>query len=157
MARSAPFSFTTMPMISTSLGGSSCSSTFSLSAICGTAFGETKLAASMCLNPTPISARKYCAFTSVGISALSPCHASRGHSISFTASLGIVEILGNQAPWLNRGATFHFPSYSHLLKEFLRTFKETFAHWRVFLAAQRGKFFELAALFSIQTRWHLHD
>ena len=48
IARSAPFSFTTMPIISTSRGGASFSSTPSLSAICGTAFGETKLTASMC-------------------------------------------------------------------------------------------------------------
>src|SRR5207248_2565560 len=58
IARAAPFSLTTMPMISTSFGGSSCSRTCSLSAICGTAFGETKLTASIFLKPALMSARK---------------------------------------------------------------------------------------------------
>ena len=42
IARCAPFSLTTMPIISTSSGGSSSLRTSSESAICGTAFGETK-------------------------------------------------------------------------------------------------------------------
>ncbi len=55
-ARSAPFSFTTIPMISTSSGGSSSFKTSSESAICGTAFGETNDTASMCLKPVLIRA-----------------------------------------------------------------------------------------------------
>src|SRR6266576_6113680 len=137
MERSAPFSFTTIPMISMSLGTSICSSTFSLSAICGTALGETKLTASMCLNPTSIRVRKYWVFNSVGISRLRPCHASRGHSISVTA-LRTTEL-------------------RDLSKKFLCAVEETFAHWSVFLAAKRGELLQLAALLWIQARGHLHD
>src|ERR1700761_4889121 len=86
-ARSAPFAFTTIPMISTSSGGSVNSSTASESAICGTAFSLTKLAASICRNPAAISVRRYSAFTSAGITLSSPCQASRGHSMIFTCSL----------------------------------------------------------------------
>src|SRR5215472_13326813 len=137
MARSAPFSFTTIPMISTSLGISICSSTFSLSANCGMALGETKLTASMCLNPASIRARRYRVFSSVGICRLRPCHASRGHSISVTA-LRTTEL-------------------RRLSKKFLRAVEETFAHWSVFLTAKRGELFELAALLWIQARRYLHD
>src|SRR4029453_6065642 len=137
MARSAPFSFTTIPMISTSLGSSICSSTFSLSAICGTALGETKLTASMCLNPASIRARRKRVFSAVGICRLRPCHASRGHSINVTA-LRTTEL-------------------RRLSKEFLGWVEETFAHWRFFLAAKRGEFLELLALLWIQARRHLHD
>ena len=56
IARCAPFSLTTIPIISTSSGGSSSFSTSSESAICGTDFGETNETASMCLNPALISA-----------------------------------------------------------------------------------------------------
>jgi hypothetical protein len=67
IARSAPFSFTTIPMISTPSVEPSCASTCSLSAICGTAFGETKLTASMWRKPASINARRYSTFRSVGI------------------------------------------------------------------------------------------
>ena len=55
-ARSSPFSFTTMPMISgaaASVGREALNlrMTSSLSAICLTCLGETKLTASMCLKP----------------------------------------------------------------------------------------------------------
>ena len=86
MARSAPRSFTTMPMISTSSGGSSSLSTFSESAICGTAFGETNDTASMCLNPAATSAFRYSTFIAVGICPGRPCQASRGHSMSLIKS-----------------------------------------------------------------------
>src|SRR6476661_11044256 len=85
MARSTPFSFTTIPMISTSSGGSRCISTCSESAIWGTALGETNDTASMCLKPAFTSARRYAAFWSAGMSPFSPCHASRGHSTILTA------------------------------------------------------------------------
>src|SRR5579859_5336469 len=71
-----------MPMISRSSGGSSSFNTCSESAICGTALGETNDTASRCLNPAPISARRYCVLVSAEICCLRPCHASRGHSIS---------------------------------------------------------------------------
>src|SRR5215467_7862217 len=90
IARSAPFWFTTIPMISTSSGGSSCFNTSSESAICGTALGETNETASICLNPAPISARRYCTFAVAGIWPLSPCQASRGHSMIFTSLLAIL-------------------------------------------------------------------
>src|SRR5260370_9640336 len=90
-ARSSPFSFTTMPMIS---GRSvpereelSSATTSSLSAICFTCLGETKLTASMCLNPASTNSFRYSAFVSVGMKSASPCHASLGHSISFTVSI----------------------------------------------------------------------
>src|SRR6266404_4239862 len=88
-ARSSPFSFTTMPIISgastpAGRGAFSFPITSSLSAICFTCFGETKLTASMCLNPASTSCFKYSALYSVGIRSGNPCHASRGHSISFT-------------------------------------------------------------------------
>src|SRR6266436_3103055 len=91
-ARSNPFSFTTIPIISGSsaLGGREAFSfviIFSLSAICFTCFGETKLTASMCLNPACTNSFKYSALYSVGIMSGNPCHASRGHSISFTFSM----------------------------------------------------------------------
>src|SRR6266849_6555466 len=97
-ARSNPFSFTTIPIISGSsaLGGREAFSfviTFSLSAICFTCLGETKLTPSMCLNPASTSSFKYSALYSVGICSGSPCHASRGHSISFTGS--IIHYLSN--------------------------------------------------------------
>src|SRR5262245_40524802 len=113
-------------MISTSLGRSICSNTSSLSAICGTALGETKLTASMCLNPTSIKPRRYRLFSSVGICRLRPCQASRGHSISVTA-LRTTEIL-------------------RLLKEFLRPVEETFAHRSVFLATTRDELLQHSAL-----------
>src|SRR4029078_7671692 len=137
MARSAPFSFTTIPMISTSSGTSICSNTCSLSAICGTAFGETKLTASMCLNPAPINARRYRVFSSVGICRLRPCHASRGHSISVTA-LRTTEL-------------------RRLSEEFLRAVEKTFARRSIFLAAERGNLLELLLLLRIQARRDLHD
>src|ERR1700736_1875145 len=87
MARSAPFSFTTIPMISILLGGWSCPKTSSLSAICFTCFGETKLTASMCLNPATTNSFRYSAFVSVGMKSGSPCHASLGHSIILTVSI----------------------------------------------------------------------
>src|SRR5436190_18794199 len=79
-----------MPMISTSSSGPSCSRIFSLSAICGTAFGETKLTASICRKPAATRPRKYSAFRSVGICRGSPCHASRGHSMSLMDSIAEV-------------------------------------------------------------------
>src|SRR6266699_1723158 len=90
-ARSIPFSFTTMPMISggsVPVGREALSSfiTSSLSAICFTCFGETKLTASMCRKPASTSSFKYSALYSVGICSGNPCHASLGHSISFTCS-----------------------------------------------------------------------
>src|SRR5437762_717018 len=143
--------FPTMPMISTSSGALSCFSTFSLSAICGTALGETKLTASICLNPASISACKYCAFTSVGISLLRPCHASRGHSISFTVSLGIV------VPGEEWSGDLPFVVFRPLFEEFFCVFEESFTNGRVFLTAKRSEFLELVPLFRIQTRWHLHE
>src|SRR6266436_8737045 len=91
-ARSNPFSFTTIPIISGSsaLGGREAFSfaiTSSLSAICFTCLGETKLTPSMCLNPASTSSLKYSALYSVGICSGNPCHASRGQSISFTVSM----------------------------------------------------------------------
>src|SRR6267378_5519055 len=91
-ARSNPFSFTTIPMISgrsTSAGRKAFSFaiTSSLSAICFTYFGETKLTASMCLNPAAISSFRYSALYCTGMRSGNPCHASRGHSISFTFSM----------------------------------------------------------------------
>src|SRR2546423_2797175 len=74
-------------MISTPLSGPSWPSTFSLSAICGTAFGETKLTASMCRKPAATSPRRYSTFRSVGIWRGKPCQASRGHSMSLTDSI----------------------------------------------------------------------
>src|SRR6202042_1475716 len=59
--------------------------TASLSAICGTCLGETKLTASICSNPSAISRLRYCTFPSVGITAFKPCHASRGHSTIVTS------------------------------------------------------------------------
>src|SRR5260370_9925071 len=88
-ARSSPFSFTTIPMISTGLPVSEAPSlaiTSSLSAICLTCFGETKLTASICLNPASINCLRYAAFVSVGIKSASPCQASLGHSTSFGRS-----------------------------------------------------------------------
>src|ERR1700730_18531818 len=91
-ARSSPFSFTPMPMIS----GASVPSgrealtfaiTSSLSAICFTCFGETKLTASICLNPASNNSFRYSAFVSVGIKSVSPCQASLGHSISLAVSM----------------------------------------------------------------------
>src|SRR6266478_2627916 len=91
-ARSSPLSFTTMPMISGGLAPAGREAlyfaiTSSLSAICFTCFGETKLTASMCLNPASTSSFKYSALYSVGIRSGNPCHASRGHSISFICSV----------------------------------------------------------------------
>src|SRR5581483_5566931 len=60
--------------------------TSSLSAICFTCFGETKLTASMCRKPASTSCVKYSALYSVGMNSGSPCQASRGHSINFTGS-----------------------------------------------------------------------
>jgi len=58
-ARSSPCAFTTMPIISGASpeGSRTLLSSFitaSLSAICGTCLGETKLTASMCRNPSEI-------------------------------------------------------------------------------------------------------
>src|SRR5712692_407388 len=101
-ARSNPFSFRTMPMIS---GGSIPEGrealyfaiTSSLSAICFTCFGETKLTASMCLNPASTSSFKYSALYSVGIRSGNPCQASRGHSINFVDSvMSSIETESNQ-------------------------------------------------------------
>src|SRR6266849_5290435 len=91
-ARTNPFSFTTIPIISGSSTPAgreafSFAITSSLSAICFTCLGETKLTPSMCLNPASISSSRYSALYSVGICSGSPCHASRGHSISFTFSM----------------------------------------------------------------------
>src|SRR6266403_898483 len=100
-ARSSPFSFMTMPIISGRLvAPASCrlpsarrrealslAITSSLSAICLTCFGETKLTASMCLNPESTNSFRYSALYSVGIRSGSPCQASRGHSISFTLAM----------------------------------------------------------------------
>ena len=72
IARSAPFSFTTIPMISTPGTGPSSRSTSSESAICGTAAGDTKLTASICRNPASTSRRRYAAFRSAGIVPLQP-------------------------------------------------------------------------------------
>src|SRR5689334_1196114 len=79
-----------MPMISTSSGGSSCLSTSSESAICGMALGETNDTASICLNPAPISARRYWTFMGAGIWPLRPCQASRGHSMILTSLFAII-------------------------------------------------------------------
>src|SRR5271165_4735308 len=87
MARSAPFLLTTMPMISTSAGASRKLRTCSESAICGTAAEETKETASMCRKPAAMSARRYSALTSTGISFGNPCQASRGHSMSLTGAV----------------------------------------------------------------------
>src|SRR5437762_221693 len=76
-----------MPMISTPSSGPSWASTSSLSAICGTAFGETKLTASMCRKPAAIRPPKYSTFRSAGIFLGKPCQASRGHSMSLTDSI----------------------------------------------------------------------
>src|SRR5260370_12720502 len=91
-ARSSPFSFTTMPMISgrsvtAERAELSSATSSSLSAICFTCLGETKLTASMCLNPASTNSFRYSAFVSVGMKSASPCHASLGHSISFTVSI----------------------------------------------------------------------
>src|SRR5579863_10491183 len=80
-----------MPMISggATPGGREARNNFitsSLSAIWLTAFGETKLTASMCLNPAFINAERYSTFVAVGILFSSPCHASRGHSMILAAS-----------------------------------------------------------------------
>src|SRR6516164_5750988 len=91
-ARASPFSLTTIPMIS---GGSesegreplNCAITSSLSAICLTCFGETKLTASICLNPARTSSFKYSVLYSVGMKSGSPCQASLGHSINVTLSI----------------------------------------------------------------------
>src|SRR5208282_5559663 len=98
-ARSSPLSFTTMPIISG--GPLMCPSapaspriTSSLSAICGTCLGETKLTASMCRNPASISSRRYLNCVSVGIWFGNPCHASRGHSINFMTA----PVIGNPRP-----------------------------------------------------------
>src|SRR5689334_15964209 len=90
-ARSNPFSFTTIPIIS---GGSifcgrealNLDITSSLSAICFTCFGETKLTASMWRNPASTSSFKYSALCSVGMKSARPCQASRGHSMIFVVS-----------------------------------------------------------------------
>src|SRR2546423_4931192 len=76
-----------MPIISMPSAGPSCASTCSLSAICGTAFGETKLTASMWQKPAAIKARRYSTFRSVGMMPGKPCQASRGHSMSLTDSI----------------------------------------------------------------------
>src|SRR5579863_9356240 len=73
-----------MAMISTSSGGSSSLSTFSESAIWGTALGDTNETASMCLNPAAIKAFRYSTLRAVGIWPRKPCQESRGHSTSFT-------------------------------------------------------------------------
>src|SRR5258707_6202570 len=91
-ARSSPFSFTTIPIISgrsTPSGRESFSfaMTSSLSAICLTCLGETKLTASICLNPASTNSFRYSALESVGMKSVSPCHASRGHSIRFSVSI----------------------------------------------------------------------
>ena len=115
-ARSSPFSFTTMPMIS---GPSipegrepkNASSTASLSAIWRTCCGETKLTASICRNPAATSARKCAALTSVGITCGKPCHASRGHSTILTesAELGFITVRRSphvcKTPVLNSGTS----------------------------------------------------
>src|ERR1700758_999433 len=91
-ARSRPCAFTTIPIIS----GASPEGVFialrrsitaSLSAICGTCFGETKLTASMWRKPSEISRLRYCTFSSVGITWRNPCQASRGHFTMVTSSL----------------------------------------------------------------------
>src|SRR5437660_5987907 len=106
MARSNHFLFTTIPMISSGSivapvscprfrcsglkEGSAAFSfaiTSSLSAICLTCFGETKLTASMWRNPASASCLRYSALYSVGMNSCNPCHASRGHSITFTVSM----------------------------------------------------------------------
>src|SRR5580700_11268804 len=68
--------------------------TSSLSAICFTCLGETKLTASICLNPARTSSRIYSALYSVGMKSGSPCHASRGHSISFTEPISGLQNTG---------------------------------------------------------------
>jgi len=89
-ARSRPCEFTTIPIIS----GESPPGVFtrlkrsitaSLSAICGTCFGETKLTASICRNPSEINRFRYCTFSCVGITLRKPCQASRGHSTIVTS------------------------------------------------------------------------
>src|ERR1700730_5482948 len=93
MARCAPFSLTTIPMISTSSGASSSFNTSSESAIWGTAFGDTNETASRCLNPVLISVCKYVRLMSDGICPFSPCQASRGDSISFMESALSIQFL----------------------------------------------------------------
>src|SRR5205823_9449701 len=56
--------------------------------------GETKLTASMCLNPASTSSFRYSALYSVGIKSGNPCHASRGHSISFAFSMSGLQNAG---------------------------------------------------------------
>src|SRR6266478_4767869 len=133
-ARSSPFSFTTIPIISGSFTPAgreafSFAITSSLSAICFTYFGETKLTASMCWNPASTSSFKYSALYSVGICSGNPCHASRGHSISLICSVislathqmksrsknhkaaSVVRITAQTAPSKNGGGD---PSYPHV-------------------------------------------
>src|SRR5437763_15507494 len=91
-ARSNPFLLTAIPMISGgfTFGGREAVNfviTSSLSAICLTCFGETKLTASMWRNPASASCLRYSALYSVGMNSCNPCHASRGHSITFTVSM----------------------------------------------------------------------
>src|SRR6267154_1533730 len=91
-ARCNPFSFTAMPIISgrSSPAGRESFSfaiTSSLSAICLTCLGETKLTASICLKPASTNSFIFSALVSVGMKSASPCHASLGHSISFTVSI----------------------------------------------------------------------
>src|SRR5882762_4514373 len=90
-ALSSPFSFTTMPIISgrSSPAGRESFSfaiTSSLSAICFTCFGETKLTASMCWNPASTNSFRYSALVPVGTKSVSPCQASLGHSMSLVGS-----------------------------------------------------------------------
>ncbi len=61
------------------------SRTRSESAICGTAAGETKLTASMCVKPASIRPSQIAGLRLGGICAGSPCQASRGHSMILTA------------------------------------------------------------------------
>src|SRR5436309_15672911 len=98
-ARSRPCWLTTMPMISggATLAGRealSLAMTSSESAICFTCFGETKLTASMWRKPASTSSFRYSALYSVGIKSGNPCHASRGHSISFTFSMSGLQNAG---------------------------------------------------------------
>src|SRR5579859_3099346 len=64
--------------------------TSSLSAICFTCFGDTKLTASMCRNPASTSSFKYSALYSVGMKSARPCQASLGHSMIFVASTSLL-------------------------------------------------------------------
>jgi hypothetical protein len=98
--------------------------------------GETKLTASMCLNPASIRG----AGNGFSVGGNLPAEALPRVAWAFDQCDGVA----------NHGI-------AGLSKKFLCAVEETFAHWSVFLAAKRGELLELAALLWIQARGHLHD